>query len=76
MTDEDVREPFYMASLDYRERLRRMVSTYSDEELTEIHDLFHVSHLGEIPIAFMDVGPKVRVLIRAELKRRAASEKA
>lgn len=73
MMSDDLREPFYQEDVDYRANLRTRVLSLTDDELQQVHDLFHPSNHKDIPYQHWMVGARVRALVRAEQKRRAES---
>jgi len=66
----DVREPFYGDEERYRESIRTRVLNLTDDELQQVHDLFHPSNHKDIPYEHWMLGARVRALIRKEQKQR------
>ena len=77
MTDPDpLIMPFLNELLIYREGLRRLVQSLTDEELIKVYDLFRPENSRDLPVEFWGVSFLVRARIRVEQRRRAAAAEA
>lgn len=72
MTD-DPRAPFYLVEEQTRASIEKLLAPLSDEQLTEVYDLFHASNHSNIPIRYWGIAVRVRVLILREQKKRKES---
>ena len=76
MDDDPVLAPFFLIHLEYKERLDSRVKSLTDDELSNVIDLFEYDNYKNIPREFWLVGALVRARCRRELeKRRLAAER-
>jgi hypothetical protein len=64
---------FYEDDDTYHAALRQRVSSLSDDELQQVHDLFDRTNHDKIPPHYWMLGARVRGLIRREQRRRMES---
>lgn len=62
-------DPFYRDDDAYHATLNRRVSSLTDDELQQVHDLLDWRN-PEVPFVYWMTGARVRQLIRKEQRRR------
>lgn len=73
MTD-DPRAPFYLVEEQTRASIEKLLAPLSDEQLTEVYDLFHPRNHSIIPFRYWGIAVRVRAHIVRERKKREESK--